>query len=199
MEDYLRPTTIIDCEHPAIRELATSLAGNARPVGAASRCFRWVRDEIRHSSDFGDNRVTMIASDVLRHRTGLCYAKSHLLAAMLRAISIPCGFAYQRLVDDESRSGFCLHGLNAVWLTEHGWYRIDPRGNRTDLATSFDPPIEHLAFVPQQNGERTIDRVFSDPLTVVVETLSKYDSVSKLCDNLPDCLGEQAHARESPG
>ncbi|QEG00753.1 Transglutaminase-like superfamily protein [Stieleria maiorica] len=190
LENYLRPTSIVDCADPAIRKLATGLAGDAAPLTAASRCFQWVRDEIRHSGDFGDRRVTMIASDVLRHRTGLCYAKSHLLAAMLRAINIPCGFAYQRLADDQSKSGFCLHGLNAVWLEEFGWYRVDPRGNRPGLSTSFDPPREHLAFVPQQNGERTIEQVFSDPLPVVVECLSKYNDVSELCSDLPDCFAE---------
>ena len=121
---YLRPTTVIDCEHPTIRELATRLAGDAEPLVAVSRCFHWVRDEIRHSYDFGDRRVTLIASDVLRYRTGLCYAKSHLLAAMLRAIGIRCGFAYQRLSADESKTGILFawieRGLaDGVWLVSN--------------------------------------------------------------------------------
>ena len=133
--------------------------------------------------------MTLIASDVLRFRTGMCYAKSHLLAAMLRSIGIPCGFAYQRLADEGSNSGYCLHGLNGVWLEGYGWYRVDPRGNRAGICTRFDPPAEHLAYTPKQNGERTIDRVFCDPLAVVVQSLEKHDKVSELCDDLPDWSG----------
>jgi transglutaminase-like putative cysteine protease len=196
LHEYLRPTTVIDYDHPAIRELASQLGDGAEPT-TTSRCFDWVRDRIRHSIDFGDRHVTMTASDVLRHGTGLCYAKSHLLAALLRANGIPCGFVYQRLACDGSQTGFCLHGLNAVWLTEHGWHRVDPRGNRAGLSTVFDPPVEHLAFTTQHPGEYTIDRVFSDPLPVVVESLLKFDNILELCDNLPDWTGEPSDARET--
>ena len=46
-------------------------------------------------------------------KEGICYAKSHLLAAILRANLFPTGFCYQRLVlDDKTDSRFVLHGLN---------------------------------------------------------------------------------------
>ena len=48
------------------------------PVAVAGRCFEWVRDEIRRSGDFRLDPVTCSASQVLRHGTGFCYAKSHL-------------------------------------------------------------------------------------------------------------------------
>ena len=34
----------------------------------------------------------------------------------------------RRSIDDVGPP-YCLHGLNAVFLPEHGWYRVDPRGN----------------------------------------------------------------------
>jgi hypothetical protein len=58
-------------------------------------CFEWVRDEIRHSYDYQMNPVTCRASDVLEYKTGYCFAKSHLLAALLRANQIP--FNWMRL------------------------------------------------------------------------------------------------------
>lgn len=188
-KEFLRSTPIIDWEQSEIRSLAARLAGDLPPLAAAARCFDWVRDEVRHSADSADHRVTLTASDVLRFGTGMCYAKSHLLAAMLRSIDIPCGFVYQRLADEGSNSGYCLHGLNGVWLEGDGWYRVDPRGNRAGICTRFDPPTEHLAYTPKQNGERTIDRVFCDPLAVVVQSLEKHDKVSELCDDLPDWSG----------
>ncbi len=65
-------------------------------MAIAHRCFEFVRDEVRHSWDFKENPVTCHASEVLRHRTGYCYAKTHLLAALLRANRIPAGLCYQR-------------------------------------------------------------------------------------------------------
>lgn len=198
LHDYLRPTKVVDYGHPAIRELASQLGDGADPTTTALRCFNWVRDCIRHSIDFGDRLVTLVASDVLHHRTGLCYAKSHLLAALLRANGIPCGFVYQRLGHAKSETGFCLHGLNATWLREYGWHRVDPRGNRPGVSTVFDPPSEHLAFATQQPGECTFGQVFSDPLPVVIESLSKYDNVLELCENLPDWSGDTAVNRQPP-
>ena len=90
--------------------------------------------------DFGRVEVTCRASDVLAARTGFCYAKSHLLAALLRANGIPAALCYQRLSIDGQGPPFCLHGLNAVHLPEHGWYRIDARGNKPGVDAQFTPP-----------------------------------------------------------
>ena len=96
-------------------------AGQPTEVDVARVCFEWVRDNVLHTADHGLPEVTCAASEVLSAGTGFCYAKSHLLAALLRANGIPAGFAYQRLSLDAEGSAFCLHGLNAVWLTGYGW------------------------------------------------------------------------------
>jgi transglutaminase-like putative cysteine protease len=147
-----------------------------------------VRDEVRHSHDYGLNPVTCRASDVLRHRTGYCYAKSHLLAALLRANGIPAGLCYQRLSLGEDGEGnrFCLHGLNAVLLPDAGWYRIDPRGNRPGIDAQFTPPVERLAFAARSPGEADLTRVYPDPLPVVIEALQTYRTWDALWDHLPD-------------
>ncbi|MEM8544794.1 MAG: transglutaminase-like domain-containing protein, partial [Cyanobacteria bacterium P01_H01_bin.119] len=96
------------------------------PTEIAQACYEWVRDEIRHSFDYQINPVTWRASDVLRYKTGYCFAKSHLLAALLRANQIPAGFCYQRLSVDDRGAPYSLHGFNAVYLPQVGWYRVDP-------------------------------------------------------------------------
>ena len=176
----------MDFEHPSVRSLAAELHHPSNSLNTAKRCFHWVRDNIRHSSDCQDDEVTLSASDVLAHGTGLCYAKSHLLAAILRCNEIPCGFAYQRLALDESGSKFCLHGLSAVWLDGTGWYRIDPRGNRPDIHTEFDPPNERLAYTVDQPGETLYPQTFARPLPIVISTLKRYRTLEELNCNLPD-------------
>jgi transglutaminase-like putative cysteine protease len=185
MENFLKPTSVIDWKTPAVLAKAHELAGQAKDArGAIRQCFEWVRDEIRHTGDWGLSPVTCAASEVLTAGSGFCYAKSHLLAALLRANGIPTGLCYQRLcMDDEGRQ-FCLHGLNAVWLPEIGWYRIDARGNRAGIDAQFSPPAERLAFVISREGEVDFPEVWADPLPVVVEALQSHDSAEGM--RLPD-------------
>ncbi len=131
MQKYLVSSNYIDWKTPTIQRLATnlSLACNS-DEDIAKNCFEWVRDNIKHSSDYKLNPVTCRSSDVLANKTGYCYAKSHLLAALLRANSIPAGLCYQRLSIEDNGAPYCLHGLTAVYLKQYGWYRIDPRGNQ---------------------------------------------------------------------
>src|SRR5512135_2957192 len=151
---YLGSSEFINWKHPDITAKASELsAGCNSKTEIAKRCFEFVRDEIRHSRDFSMNPVTCRASDVLLHKTGYCYAKSHLLAALLRANGIPAGLCYQRLSKNDDGPPYCLHGLNAVYLPESGWYRIDARGNKPGVDAQFTPPVEKLAFSIVNAGE----------------------------------------------
>jgi transglutaminase-like putative cysteine protease len=95
MDEYLAATDTIDWQQPDVLRLAHRLADGAVDGNeVAKRCFEWVRDDIQHTMDFARVEVTCRASDVLSAGTGFCYAKSHLLAALLRANGIPaalCG------------------------------------------------------------------------------------------------------------
>ncbi|NER48949.1 MAG: transglutaminase family protein [Symploca sp. SIO1A3] len=187
MEEYLQTSAIIDWQHPAILALAQKIASGYQTTEAiAKACFEWVRDKIYHSFDYQMNPVTCRASDVLQYKTGYCYAKSHLLAALLRANGIPAGFCYQRLSIDDQGAPYSLHGFNAVYLPEVGWYRIDPRGNREGVDAQFMPPQEKLAFQIQLPEEADFPSILSEPLTVVVEALQAHSTWDKMLQNLPD-------------
>lgn len=186
--DFLAASQIINFDHPSVKRKARELAG-AEPAtdeAVAERCFLFVRDEIRHSLDYAQNPVTLKASEVLEHRTGFCYAKSHLLCALLRANGIPAGLCYQRLSDDNPSRPYCLHGFNAVYLPDHGWYRIDPRGNKPGTDARFSPPDEILAFTPQKPGEADLPGIFPDPLPEVVDVLVRCRDFREVAGNLPD-------------
>ncbi|MGW5719562.1 transglutaminase-like domain-containing protein [Amycolatopsis sp. NPDC003865] len=164
LSDYLAADAVVDHEHPAIRALADDLRAVGKdPVARAEAAFRFVRDEVDHVIDARDPRVTWRASDVLRERVGICYAKAHLLAALLRAQGIPAGFCYQELS--------ALHGLNAVYL--HGkWRRLDARGNRTGARGEFSLDTEKLAWpVDSTRGERDHPEIHPAPAPVVVDFL----------------------------
>lgn len=191
LQAYLGASTWIDADEPDVAATARRLAAGARSEADIVRaCFEFVRDEIAHSADFRRNPVTCRASSVLRHGTGFCYAKSHLLAALLRANGIPAGLCYQRLATGDSAAPYCLHGLNAVWLADFGWYRLDPRGNKPGIDARFDPPRELLAFSLSDPQERDLPGVLAEPLPVVVEVLERCDTVEQVLAGLPDLAGD---------
>lgn len=185
--DYLGRSEVIDWDHPAVMEQARALAAGRDDVAAiAKACFEWVRDEVTHSRDFERNPVTWRASDVLLHRTGYCYAKSHLLAALLRANGIRAGVCYQRLSVGDSGPPYCLHGFNAIELPGVGWYRVDARGNRPGIDAQFTPPVERLAFALQSAEEAEFANVFAEPLGCVVDSLRRCGTWEEVLANLPD-------------
>lgn len=186
MNKYLASSEYIDWETNEVLAMAKELAiGTSEPEEISRRCFEFVRDEIKHSWDYEQNPVTCKASDVLKHRTGYCYAKSHLLAALLRANKIPAGLCYQRLTVTDVPP-FCLHGLNAIYLESYGWYRIDARGNKQGVSAKFCPPTEKLAFPIVTHGEADLPEIWAEPLSVVTDILINSATYQEVADNLPD-------------
>nr|WP_249369543.1 transglutaminase family protein [Acaryochloris marina] len=209
MEQYLKASEVIDWHHPDIVALAHQLASgcesstamtNSRSKTIAKQSFEWVRDQIRHSSDYQMNPVTCRASEVLKHKTGYCFAKSHLLAALLRANHIPVGFCYQRLSIDDQGAPYSLHGFNAIYLPETGWYRVDARGNKPGIDAQFTPPQEKLAFSLQFAEEADFPAVLAEPLPIVVSALRwsltghrpSHPTWDDMLRNLPDISLESA-------
>ncbi len=187
MNEFLQPTAVIDSTAATIVTAAAEIAGSATDdEEVAKRCFLWVRDSVRHSIDHRVSVVTCTASDVLAHRTGFCYAKSHLLAALLRAAGIPAALCYQRLSLDSAGSSFFLHGLVAVHLKRHGWYRVDPRGEKPGVTSDFCPPVECLPFTPKLPGEMDIPGRYPDAMSCVVSTLQQWPTAEEVRMNLPD-------------
>ncbi len=187
MQSYLGNSEFIDWKHSAITAKAKELSAGCRSkTEIAQRCFEFVRDEIRHSRDFSKNPVTCKASDVLLHGSGYCYAKSHLLAALLRVSGIPAGLCYQRLSKIDGGPPYCLHGLNAVYLPEFGWYRIDARGNKPGVDAQFTPPVEKLAFSIVDAGEIDLSDIYTEPRPEVIKVLTEYLTYQEVYDNLPD-------------
>ncbi len=187
MKNFLRETEFIDFSNDEVKQLSSKLSdGCSSDLEIAKNCFIYVRDNIHHSGDHKDDITTYKASDVLKYKTGWCYAKSILLAALLRANNIPAGFCYQRLSCSEYvEDVYCLHGLNAVYLKEYGWYRVDARGNKDGVDAQFIPPVEKLAFELQKN-EFDLKEILEDPLDVVIETLKKYDTYEGMINHFPD-------------
>ena len=191
LEDYLLSTAVIDADHPSVvaeaRRLTASCQGD---VAIVRRLFEFVRDEVSHTCDVGGRSVTCIASEVLAQRTGICFAKSHLLAALLRAVGVPAGFVYQQLRQGPPATGFVLHGLNGAYLASVGrWVRFDARGNKPGVDAQFDLDCERLAFpTATERGERIDPAIYPAPNARIVAALSQCDKLEDVWARLPSEL-----------
>lgn len=192
LNEYLISDAVVDWQTPEVQLKALELTQSLTDVVSKARClYEWVRDAISHSDDAGLDVVTCTASEALLHGTGICFAKSHLLAALLRAVNIPAGFCYQVLrldppVDDEP----VLHGFNAIYLASLGrWIRVDARGNTGGINAQFSIKKEQLAFTMDPQADEFIyDTIFAAPVSCVVERLKMYDSRTELWQDLPQSL-----------
>ena len=176
MENYLSYSYYIDWKNPNIIQKAKDLLILDNEVDTVKRTYHFVRDEIKHSWDIQDRRVTARASDVLQEKVGICWAKANLLAAMLRANQIPAGICYQRLtLEDTPESGYCIHALNAVYLSSlKSWIRLDARGNKEGIQAEMSLDQEQLAFaVRPELGEIDYQEVYAEPLPVTMDILEK--------------------------
>ncbi|KKD08843.1 transglutaminase domain-containing protein [Streptomyces sp. WM6386] len=185
---YLAADEVIDHDHPRVRATAARLAADAADSYAyAQLAFEFVRDTIPHSQDSGDLRVTWRASDVLEQGTGVCYAKAHALAALLRAEDIPTALCYQRLADDDG-DGHVVHGLVALRFNG-AWHRQDPRGNKPGVDARFSLEGERLAWIPDpRSNEVDYPVLYAEPHPTVLSVLQAAPDRPSLWKTLPSAL-----------
>ena len=193
INEYLKCDEVIDFDNTDVSKLADQLYSESESeTEFVKMAYENVRDMISHSADICADTVTCSASEVLKAGHGICFAKSHLLAAILRSKSVPAGFCYQKLIlDDETAPVLIYHGLNGVYLREYGkWIRLDARGNKPGVNAQFSIDSEMLAFpIRPEKGEVDVPVIYADPDTEIVKTLQSYGLRSELWDNLPMKLG----------
>lgn len=187
--EYLKCDSVIDYDNEAIMELADTLFKKAdSKLDFIKTVYEFVRDNISHSADINEDIITCAASEVLKAGHGICFAKSHLLAALLRCKSVPTGFCYQKLIlDDETAPVLVYHGLNGVYIDEHKkWIRLDARGNKTGVDAQFSIETEQLAFpIRPQMGEVDSYIVYPHPDLKIVEKMRKLKTRTELWNDLP--------------
>ncbi|QMV40022.1 transglutaminase-like domain-containing protein [Cohnella cholangitidis] len=188
MQDYLFELEEVDFRHRDIQLKVQELL-NGQPlteVEYIQKAYAFVRDQISHSWDIRSKRVTRTASEVLLNKEGICYAKSNLLAALLRANHIPTGFCYQRLtLGDTPDTGYCIHALNAVYITDlKNWVRLDARGNKDGVHAEFSADTEKLAFpIREEYAEHDYSTIYAKPNSRTMDVLKKSNDCMYMCLN----------------
>ena len=193
LEDYLQEIDgVIDFKSPLIKETINSIKEAAKSDRErAELAFTIARDRIAHSLIQRARLLLYARKMPWQKRKGICFAKSHLLAALLRGMGIPAGFCYQRVLRKGTiESGYALHGLNALYLDGHGWFRVDPRGNKEGIQSEFSIEEEKLAYpIREEFGEKDYPNVLTKPLESVINAMHESEDCHALFFNRPEALG----------
>lgn len=192
-KEYLVELNEVDFSAPVLQEKISELFNPSQTEMAKVKvAFEYVRDKIPHSWDIQGTQVTCTASEVVSGGEGICYAKSNVMAALLRSQGIPTGFCYQRLLlFDTPEKGYCIHALNAVFLrTRNKWIRLDTRGNKQGINAQFSIDEERLAFtVHEELGERDYPIIYVRPHPKTISTLEEHTNATEMYQyHLPEYL-----------
>ena len=180
--EYLTETPSIDYSNPQIQKKVHELKKQSSDdMDYIKRSYMFVRDEIPHSWDIQADIVSKKASDALINKTGICWTKSCLLAALLRANQIPSGISYQLLaLGDDVSQGHMIHALNTVYI-ENKWVRLDARGNDGNADAQFSLDKDQLAFQARSElGEIDYMDNHADLDERLVNALAECDSLFDL-------------------
>lgn len=185
LQDYLKKSEVIDFDNRLIVDKCLELQkGTGDEISLIKKVYEFVRDEIHHTGDIGEMSVTCKASEVLEAGHGICCAKAHLFAAMLRYFGVPAGFCYQKLSSSRDINIKFLHGLNAVYLKDlDKWIRLDARGNKPGRDAQFSIYEEKISKkVNKELGEEDSPVIFAEPNPTVIEILKTSKDMKELWD-----------------
>lgn len=139
-QKYLKPTAIIDSDHPRIIEHARKTVNRAGddPVSQAVKLYYAVRDDIWYDPYYPFYLPEHYrASNILQSGRGFCISKAALLCALGRACRIPSrvGFgtvrnhlATPKLLEYIGSDLFVYHGFTEFYL-EGQWVKATPTFN----------------------------------------------------------------------
>jgi transglutaminase-like putative cysteine protease len=181
INEYLLSSEILDFDNKIVSKKASELSKGLNDIQKAKSLYEFVRDKIDHSSDIYNNEISFKASDVLNKGHGICFAKSHLLAALLRCEKIPAGFCYQKVFIGSEK---ILHGLNGVFLNEK-WFRLDARGNVGGINANFSINEEKLAYnIKNEFDGVDYPHVHSKPIPEIIKILKNYSALDEAINQI---------------
>jgi len=172
--EFLRPTTFINSDDPAVRARAEELTAGCRTEAErAKKIFEYVRDSYNEVPC-----TTYVASEVMTCGGNSCRRRSILLAALCRAVGIPARLHLQKVtIKNWRRSDGTVadvtfaHGIAGINING-SWYLYEPVGNR-DKWISWTQDKRRGEEMPVQfYADR--DCLFASDSKIIIEDLPDY-------------------------
>ncbi len=194
MEEYLKPTSIVNFDHPTVKNKAQEVTtGQKGVVEKARSLFYFVRDGIKYNPYLPRYLTEHFrASNTLARREGFCITKAALLIAMGRAVGIPARFHFvilrnhllpekmadllvSNVIPDHSFAEFYLDGK---WVGATPAFDLEMCQKYGIIPVEFDG-MKDAKFHPRtQDGRLHIEYIF-DRATyadVPVEEIREWDA-----------------------
>jgi transglutaminase-like putative cysteine protease len=171
----LEPTAMVNSDHPAVREFASSVIGDETGARAkAAKLYLAVRDRFRYDPYNLDLSINgLSASRVIESGSGWCGTKAVLLAAACRAVNLPARLGFANVMNHLSTARlrevmgtdiFYYHGYTAI-LIEGRWLKATPAFNielceKLRLyAMEFDGTEDSIYHPYTRAGERHMEYI----------------------------------------
>jgi transglutaminase-like putative cysteine protease len=139
MDRYLRPTFVVDCDSPSIKEKSGNLTEDHEDnIRKAQSLFYFVRDEIKYNLYVSRSLPEHFrASNTLSGGDGYCVQKAVLLVALARAAGIPAGLGFARIRNNLLPEK-TLNLLGTNILPFHGYAEFYLNGKWVKATPAFD-------------------------------------------------------------
>lgn len=193
LSKFLQETDLIDFSNQEIQALVAKIKSQSKneEIELVRAAYHFVRDEINHAMDdekFSVEKPNLKASEVLKNNHAFCFGKASLLAAILRALKIPCGFSDQLLMFDETISERkIIHTMNVVYLQSlQKWIRLDARGNKPeDVNAEFSLDEEIIAYPARKEfGEINDLGIYPDISAAAISMHKNCKTNAEIIENL---------------
>jgi transglutaminase-like putative cysteine protease len=162
--DYLQPTSVLDCDHPAVREFSRSVTEGAQDaVERAVRLFYAVRDRIRYDPfAVRLEREQYVASAVLAACSAYCLPKAILLAAAARASGIPAAIGLSDVVNHLTTDKLKARMGGQTLFIHHGYAVLHVDGRWVKAAPAFNIELCERFHVRPTEFDGRSDAVFQE-------------------------------------
>ncbi|MCA1960664.1 MAG: transglutaminase family protein [Desulfomonile sp.] len=158
---YLRPTVVIDSEHPDVIKFAETAVGAVNnKTEQASRLFYAVRDGIIYDPHTPFYRPEHYrASNVLKRGRGFCVPKAVLLCALGRACGIPSRLGLAD-IRNHGASGELVEMMGCKIFAFHGFTEFYLDGKWLKATPSFDSGLCHKHNIAPLTFDGTCHAIF---------------------------------------
>ena len=129
LKKYLEPEDMIESDHPDIIAKAKELTDGATDSWTAFKALsKWTAEEITYDIPGGATAIGTFSS-----RAGECGGHSRVLAALSRAVGIPCRVVWGCMYVPNYGGAFGQHAWNEVYMGDKvGWVPVDATAEEID-------------------------------------------------------------------
>ena len=167
LAEFLQENEVVDFGVESIKTLVLELKEKSKSeIEYIKNAFEFVAKNISYPLENEAARAlkpNLKASEVLQNKNSFCFGRANLLAALLRANHIPCGFSDQLLVLDEKNvERKIIHTLNLVYVKDaKKWLRLDCRYFDAEKINKAFANLEDILAYEAEDNLGEIDNLIS--------------------------------------